>query len=32
VQDLELDCASCHGEPPGGSLPADREACAMCHE
>jgi nitrate/TMAO reductase-like tetraheme cytochrome c subunit len=32
VEMLELDCGSCHGEPPGGRLPADREACAPCHD
>jgi nitrate/TMAO reductase-like tetraheme cytochrome c subunit len=32
VEGMELDCATCHGDPPGGSLPADRDACTLCHE
>jgi nitrate/TMAO reductase-like tetraheme cytochrome c subunit len=32
VTEMELDCETCHGEPPGGRLPADREVCATCHE
>ena len=32
VEMMELGCDSCHGDPPGGRLPADREACAPCHD
>jgi len=32
VEMMELDCETCHGQPPGGRLPADREACSPCHD
>jgi hypothetical protein len=31
LDDVGLECATCHGDPPAGPSRADPQACADCH-